>query len=100
MRGAGQSSRSPHNAGNTTAATDLANATAAPPLLTTGLDLGDCTTHRCTLDVGRRVTVRGSGCEQEVRGGQCGSVSNLPSRALIRWLRQGRSARTEIQSHR
>jgi len=28
-------------------------------MLTTGLDLGDRTTHRCTVDAGRRVTVRG-----------------------------------------
>jgi transposase len=37
----------------------MTNATAVPPMLTTGLDLGDRTTHRCTLDAERRVTVRG-----------------------------------------
>lgn len=37
----------------------MTNATAFPVTLTTGLDLGDRTTHRCTLDNERRVTVRG-----------------------------------------
>lgn len=33
--------------------------TAAPVILTTGLDLGDRTTHLCTLDAQRQVTARG-----------------------------------------
>ena len=37
----------------------MSHGTAVPPMLTTGLDLGDRTTHRCTLDAERRVTVRG-----------------------------------------
>jgi transposase len=37
----------------------MTHATAVPPMLTTGLDLGDRTTHRCTLDGERRVTSRG-----------------------------------------
>ena len=37
----------------------MTNATAATPMLTTGLDLGDRTTHRCTLDGERRVVARG-----------------------------------------
>lgn len=37
----------------------MTHATALAPMLTTGLDLGDRTTHRCTLDAERRVTARG-----------------------------------------
>lgn len=37
----------------------MTNATALAVMLTTGLDLGDRTTHRCTLDGERRVVARG-----------------------------------------
>jgi transposase len=37
----------------------MTNATADGPMLTTGLDLGDRTTHRCTLDGERQVVARG-----------------------------------------
>jgi len=37
----------------------MTHATALPVMLTSGLDLGDRTTHRCTLDSERRVTSRG-----------------------------------------
>lgn len=36
----------------------MTNTTAAAPMLTTGMDLGDRTTHRCTLGADRQVTVR------------------------------------------
>jgi hypothetical protein len=35
----------------------MAEATLVPPMLTIGRDRGDRTTHRCTLDGERRVTV-------------------------------------------
>ncbi|HEX5111068.1 MAG TPA: IS110 family transposase [Vicinamibacterales bacterium] len=37
----------------------MTHATAIAPMLTTGLDLGDRTTHRCTVDATRLVTARG-----------------------------------------
>jgi transposase len=37
----------------------VTHATAVAPMLTTGLDLGDRSTHRCTLDGERRVVARG-----------------------------------------
>lgn len=59
----------------------MTDTTATPVTLTTGLDLGDRTTHRCTLDADRQVVERGRmSTTREAFVGQFGGV---PTRRIV-----------------